>query len=68
MPGASIFTIDLLQLVVPEQLPIAVVEQDIEGGVAWVSPSFGDSPFPALPVRRAMVLSDPYPLADLSFF
>jgi len=30
----STFLTNLLQLVVPEQLPIAVIEQDSEGGVA----------------------------------
>jgi hypothetical protein len=34
---AIIGLVDLLQLVVPEQLPIAVVEQDVEGDVGGVS-------------------------------
>ena len=29
--------VDLLQLVVPEKVPAAIIEQDIEGGVAGVS-------------------------------
>ena len=64
----STYLIDLLQLVVPEQLPIAVVESDIESGVAEVSPSLGDGPLLAPQVHLAMGLSDPHPLADLRFF
>src|SRR5215203_1303148 len=60
--------IDLLQLVVPEQLPIALVEQDVEGWVAGVSPPVRDSPLLAPKVCLAMVVADPHPLADLRFF
>ena len=57
-----------LQLVEPEQLPIAVVEQDVEGGVAGVAPPLGDNPLPAPKVDLAMVLFDPHPLADMRLF
>src|SRR5215208_4665688 len=64
----TIVHIELLQLVVPEQLPDAVVEQDIEGRVGRVAPPVCDGPLPGPEVCLAMVLSDPHPLADLRFF
>jgi hypothetical protein len=65
---APILLVDLIQLVEPEQLPIAVVEQDIEGGIVRVSPPPGDGPLLAPQVRRKMIVPDPHPLAYLRFF
>ena len=60
----TILFVDQLQLVVPEKLPIAVVEQDIEGRVVGVAPPMGDGSLPAPQGRLTMTVSDLHPLAD----
>jgi hypothetical protein len=47
---------------------MTLVEQDVEGGVAGVSPSPDDRTLQAPQARRAMVLSDPHPFADARVF
>ena len=56
---------DLPQLVVPEQLPSAVVEQHVQGDVVGVSPPFLDRAFQSSGGHTAVVSSYPYPLGDV---
>src|ERR687894_456631 len=61
-------TVGFLQLVVPEQLPDAVVEQDVQGSVVGIAPPLLDRPLSASPRHRAMVFPDPHPPADVRLF
>src|SRR5215213_7976066 len=65
---ASILSfIDLFKFVVPEEQPVALIKEDVEGGVAGVSPPLDDRALPAAQVRGAMVFPNPYPFAYARF-
>src|ERR687889_322143 len=55
--------IDLFQLVVPEKQPVALIKEDVEGGVAGVSPPLDDHALPAAQARGPMIFPDPHPFA-----
>jgi hypothetical protein len=59
--------IDLFQLVIPEEQPVALIKDDVEGGVAGVSPSLDDRALPAAQASVAMVFPDPHPFAYARF-
>src|SRR5215217_132862 len=65
---ASILSfINLFKFVVPEEQPVALIKEDVEGGVAGVSPPLDDRALPAAQVRGAMVFPNPYPFAYARF-
>jgi hypothetical protein len=53
---ATIVLVQRLQLVLPKQVPSAVVEQDVEGRVAGVAPPLGYRSLLASQARRAKVI------------
>jgi hypothetical protein len=65
--ASLLWFIDHFQLVVPEEQPVALIKEDVEGGIAGVSPSLGDRTLPAAQARVAMVFPDPHPFAHARF-
>ena len=61
-------SIDLLQLVVPEELRVSVVEQHVEGGVVGMAPSRSDRTLFTTQVDSRERIAYPHPTAEAGFF
>ena len=57
----------LLKLVVPEQLPCAIIKHHVEGSVLWATPPTRDRSLTTVEMGFVGRSSHPHPLANLRF-